>query len=161
MKTRLQILSLIIGCAGLASAQELDSKAVLSSFLASLKAGKHQEASQLVFSPSGAEAATQARVKMLSAKSMETGQSLGEIVTGKQEGTVARLIVKDIAKRGDGKPDYDGILMVKRGDTWKIVLNAREVEESPGAATPQERKALAELRKWQDEVMSDLNNRPH
>lgn len=95
---------------------------------------------------------------MLSEKSAEAGESAIEIVTGKEIGTVARLIVKDTAKGKDGKPDYDGILMIKRDNAWKVVLNAREVEETPGVASPEERKALRDLRKWQDETMESINN---
>jgi hypothetical protein len=152
------VLILLTCLSSFASAENLQSKEALSSFLAFVKGGKHQEAANLIFTAPGKEAATLERVKTLSNKAAEAGESAIEIVTGKELGTVARLIVKDTAKDKMGKPDHDGILMIKRDDAWKVVINAREIEETSGIATPEEHKALQELRKWQDTTMESLSN---
>jgi hypothetical protein len=138
------------------NAQEVDSKAALASFLNFVKEAKQDEAAAATFSKPGDKTASSERVQQLIKRSKETQISPVEIVEAKELGTVARVIVKDSAKRPDGKPDYDGILMIKREGVWKIVINANELENTPSLTDAKERKALSELRSWQNEKMSAL-----
>lgn len=42
-----------------------------------------------------------------------------------------------------------------------MVFNANEVEDSPTILTAEERKALAELKSWEEKEMEKLSNAPN
>ena len=156
MKTS-QTLALLLSLLPIStSAQNADSKAALASFLNFVKEAKLEEAAAITLSKPGEKTASSERVQQLIKRSKEN-QSSSEIVEAKELGTVARVIVKDSAKRPDGKSDYDGILMIKREGVWKIVINANEIENTPSLTDSNERKALSELRLWQNEKMKALS----
>jgi hypothetical protein len=138
--------------------QEADSKSALTSFLGFLKEAKQEEAVAVTFSKPGETTAAAERVKKLIAQSKAHQDSPLEVVESKEVGTVARVIIKDSVKRPDGKPDYDGILLVKREGVWKIVLNANEFEDDPGLTDANERKALAELRDWENKQIQIMTS---
>lgn len=139
-------------------AGDSDSKSALTSFFRLLKEAKQEEAVAVTFSKPGETTAAAERVKKLIAQSKAHQDSPLEVVESKEVGTVARVIIKDSVKRPDGKPDYDGILLVKREGVWKIVLNANEFEDDPGLADVNERKALAELREWENKQIQKLTS---
>jgi hypothetical protein len=137
-------------------AADSDSKSALTSFFRLLKEAKQEEAVAATFSKPSETTATAERVKKLIAQSKAHQDSPLEVVESKEIGTVARVIIKDSVKRPDGKPDYDGILLVKRDGVWKIVLKANEFEDDPGLTASDERKALAELREWENKRIESL-----
>lgn len=160
MKTS-RILALMLGLLSIcANAQDPDSKATLASFIRFVWEAKQDEAAAVTFSKPGENVATAERIKQLIERSKEHQNTPVKIVESKELGTVARIIVKDLAKRPDGKPDYDGILMIKREGVWKIVINANELENAPSLTDAEERKAFTELRSWQNEKMKALET-PH
>ena len=138
--------------------REVDSKSAMTSFLGFLKEARQDEAAAITFRKSGEKAAAAERIKKLIELSKAHQNTVPEFVDSKELGTVARVILKDAVKRPDGKPDYDGILLVKREGVWKIVLNANEFEDDPGLADANERKALAELREWENKQIQKLTS---
>lgn len=137
---------------------EVDTKSTMTSFLGALKEARHDEAAAVIFSKPGEKAAAAERIKKLIELSKAHQNTVPEFVDSKELGTVARVIVKDAVKRPDGKPDYDGILLVKREGAWKIVLSANEFEDDPGLTDANERKALAELREWENKQIQKLTS---
>ena len=156
MKTS-RIWALILGLLSICgNAQQPDSRATLASFIRFVWEEKQEEAAAVTFSKPGESIASTERIKKLIERSKEHKNTPVEIVESKELGTVAWVIVKDSVKRPDGKPDYDGTLMIKREGVWKVVLNANELEDTPGLLDAKERKSLSELREWQNEKTKAL-----
>jgi hypothetical protein len=140
-----------------ANAQQSDSKAVLASFIRFVWEAKQEEAAAVVFSKPDEKIATFEKIKLFIKHSKEYQNSPIEIVESKEMDTVAWIIVKDAVKRPDGKPDYDGVLMVKREAVWKVVLKANEVEDDPRVIDAKERKSITELKAWQNDTIKLLS----
>lgn len=133
----------------------LDSQQTIAAFFNAVKADKPGEASSVTFIKPGSEKLIEGRIsRMVEASKAAAGTV--EVVELKEVGTIARAVVKDTAKKADGKPDYDGILLLKREGKWKVVLGAAEVEDTPGVLTAAERRELSGLWDWQTETMKRL-----
>lgn len=157
-----RVLAVLFGLLSIsANAGQLDSKETLVCFIRFVWEGKEGEASAMVFTKPNDQGAATGRVKRFIGLAKQHPERRLEVVDSKEIGTVAWVIVKDAVRRPDGKPDYDGNLMVKRDGEWKVVFNANEVEDSPTILTAEERKAVAELRSWQDKEMEKVRNAPN
>jgi hypothetical protein len=140
----------------LAHADEPMVKPALSSFLDAIKRGDADLAINSVYQPPGAEQRTQARVRMLAQKASSKG-AVPEYVDASVQATISIAITKDVAKRADGNPDFDAMLLLKRDGKWLVVLGIAEVEDRADVLTGDERKQLAQLRQWQDIRMRELS----
>lgn len=139
-----------------AHADELTVKLAIGSFLDAIKRGDGDLAINSVYQPPGAEERTKARVRMLAQRASSKG-AVPEYVDASVQATISIAITKDVAKRADGKPDFDAMLLLKRGGKWLLVLGIAEVEDRADVLTGDERKQLAQLRQWQDIRMRELS----
>lgn len=154
MKSPLALIALLF-FALLAHADESMVKSALSSFLDAIKRGDADLAINSVYHPPGAEQRTHARVRMLAQRASSKG-AVPEYVDASRLATISIVITKDVAKKANGKPDFDAILLLKRDGKWLVVLGIAEVEDRADVLTGDERKQLAQLRQWQDIRMREL-----
>ncbi len=155
MKTPFVLIALLFFVL-LAHADELTVRPALSSFLDAIKRGDADLAINSVYQPPGAEQRTQARVRMLAQRASSKG-AVPEYVDASMQATISIAITKDVAKRADGKPDFDAMMLIKRDGKWLVVLGIGEVEDRADVLTGDERKQLAQLRQWQDVRMRELS----
>jgi hypothetical protein len=132
-----------------------EGKAVISKFFECIKSGDAASASLIVFKCSGREEQTESRVRTIA----EAGKKLGtapKLIDVQEKTSLGMAIVQDTANRPDGKPDYDGVLLIKRDGAWLVVLSIAELEDLPGALSTAELKELESIRKWQAAKMREL-----
>ena len=140
-----------------AYADEQPVKGAVDSFLAAMRRGDVDIAFSLVYQPVGAEQRTQARVRSLVEKAKRAGKS-PEYIDSSAQGTIAIAVVKDTARKPDGKADFDAILLLNREGRWLVVMGIAEIEDRRNVLTGEERQQLAQLRQWQDVRMRELTS---
>lgn len=132
------------------------SQVVVSKFFECVKNGDAVAASMLVFKCPGTEEQTESRVRTI----VETGKNLGTApkpISNLEKSSLAMVIVQDTATRPDGKPDFDGVLMIKRNQKWLVVMSIAELEDSTGILSAEERKELESVNDWQNSKMQELS----
>ena len=139
-----------------ASCQESEATAAVKAFLVALKSGDLDAAESIVLAPPGREAETRVGIEgvVLKAKGRI---AMPEAVASKEAATVAAVIVKDAAKRHDGRFDYDTIYLLRRAGTWRMVMNIRAFMEQPAQLTAAEQVQLDEVRQWERAKKADLS----
>jgi hypothetical protein len=135
--------------------QEIASKSAASDFFAALKAGNIEAVQSLVYQLPGQQPRITARLTRLVQRAQAAG-AVPVVSDAKEIATIAMAIVKDTAKRPDGKADYDAVLLLNRNGKWLVVMSIAEVEDNAGILRGDERKQLVMLREWQDTRMRQL-----
>lgn len=131
---------------------------VISKFLECIKNGDAASASLIVFKCPGREEQTDSRVRTIA----ETAKKLGavpKVIAVYEKTSLGMAIVQDTVNRPDGRPDFDGILLVRRDGKWLVILSIAELEDSPRVLSAAERQELDTIREWQNVKMGELLER--
>jgi hypothetical protein len=150
-------LALLLTSISIACAEEPASKSAISGLLGALKAGNLEAAQKLVYQLPGQEERMASRLRRI-IESAKAAGAVPEVSDTKEATTVAMAIVKDVPKKPDGKPDYDGVLLLKREKRWLVVMDTPEVEDR--VLSTDERKELASLREWEELRRKELDKEP-